>query len=215
MLRYFFVYFQWLTLTVGGSMQHGRDMEAPICPNSVLAPGERLEDLRARFYAVWCGSGLVPDNSTAELANFAAMRLAWLCCQPLAKEEAAGPGRPRKAAAALAAAITIDAFEAITKSRVDLPPSETNDKPRGLEPLLREIFAVGGIDGNAKAAIAAAPMVAGLSRVTRGSVETAGEYFERAKHLQYAEEHPEIAERHAELARRPDIFESIIIRPLK
>lgn len=169
-------------------MQHTCDMEA------VVSPSTDFGELHAKIRAVWADSGLVSNQFRKEKADEAAMKLAWLACHP-PESEAAGRGRPRKTAAAMAAFITVEYFEAITGSTVEKPVREGNNKPRGLEPLVREILDVCGLNAAAKAAIAAAPKLAGHCTVVERPIETAEEYFEwtSAKEL--------LAKRHAKRAK--------------
>lgn len=66
-------------------------------------------------------------------------------------------GRPKNLRAIWVAGAAIGAVEALCRCRIDLPKNDLrNDKPRGIETLVREIFAALIIEGHAKAAIRAA-----------------------------------------------------------
>lgn len=65
-------------------------------------------------------------------------------------------GRPAKPAAAYAADIVMTGIEIATGARADLPISPFNARPRGLEPVVREVLALLGIVANPRAAIHAA-----------------------------------------------------------
>jgi hypothetical protein len=73
---------------------------------------------------------------------------------------ARGRGREKNKRASLAAGFVIDAVERISRCDADRPANisekQANDKPRGLEPLVQNIFEVLHIKGNPKAAIEAA-----------------------------------------------------------
>lgn len=102
-------------------------------------------------------------------------------------------GREKNKRANGAARIVVDAFEAISGCDADKPANiskkHDHDKPRGLEPLVRKMFDVLHIKGNAKAAIEAALK----ERRDQGQQnpreprETKGEdIFERMQHTELA-----------------------------
>jgi hypothetical protein len=165
----------------------------------------RLESMRLQIRDVWSRSGLAnvdfanqvksagyPATSIPiPVIDLAAMQIALLGCQPREPQAVRsrqrrrrdrGKGRPRKTDAAQAAAFIIMHFEEITRSKVDKPASERNAKPRGLEPLVRKIFDICGIDANAKRAIEAAREYVRYSTIIERPVSTAGEYFRASRH---------------------------------
>jgi hypothetical protein len=73
-----------------------------------------------------------------------------------AAPDATGKGRPTKERAIYAASIIVGAFESITGCNADLPANRAQKRTRGLVPLTREIFALLGIEANAKFAVEAA-----------------------------------------------------------
>lgn len=73
-----------------------------------------------------------------------------------AAPDAIEKGRPAKKRAIYAASIIVGAFELITGCNADLPANPAQERTRGLVPLTRKIFALLGIEANAKAAVEAA-----------------------------------------------------------
>jgi hypothetical protein len=65
-------------------------------------------------------------------------------------------GRPTNEPAIRAAAMVVGLFEQVTGSDADKAASGSNQKARGVEPLMRDVFSVLCIKANAKAAIEAA-----------------------------------------------------------
>jgi hypothetical protein len=76
--------------------------------------------------------------------------------RPSPRRQGRTRGRPKKPCAAYAANIVMGAIESITGSRADLPISLHNARPRGVEPVVREVLALLGIAANPRAAIHAA-----------------------------------------------------------
>jgi hypothetical protein len=201
MLQKISVYFQWSRLTPGSSTRHNCNMEPASADIS-----ERLESTREKIRDVWSRSGLVISDSDMKQADLAAMRLAWLSCQPLEIEKAKRPGGRRKDSAAQAAAIVIEYFEEITESKVDRPASNRNNKPRGLEPLVRKVLDVCGFDCTEKGAFNAVSKLVRRGTVIKRPVETAEEYFEWASHKEGEMKYAKLAAWHAEQAKRGSRF---------
>jgi hypothetical protein len=158
MLQNNYVYFQWVPIAPGDSMQHNCNMERQI--DEVAARVEHQASMLARIQDVLRKSGL---NLSMKAADWAAMRLVWLWSElpsvmAHSKTQLRGRRRPPKDFSTWAALIIIEAVQESTKTNATLPTSKRNKKPRGLQPLVREIFQVCGFDAKAKAGIAAAEL---------------------------------------------------------
>jgi hypothetical protein len=160
MLQNISVCFQWLTLTAGDSTQHTCDMDERISVD-IDDLGGRVEHVAIMLERVLnvLSSSQLP-LSTKEM-NWAAMRLVWLWCElpsivVHSKTQVTSRGRPPKVFATKAASILRNAVEKSTRSDTTKPVSRRNKKPRGFEPLVRDIFNVCNFDADPKNAIARA-----------------------------------------------------------
>lgn len=115
--------------------------------------------------------------------------------------EATERGRPKNTRAIRAARIIVNAFEAATLCRVDLPADgrANSEKPKLLEPLIRDVFKVIGIRASPRAMINAAIAVRQQSKRKHASAfrepaerhaVTAEQFFERMKQIDAVERQP-------------------------
>jgi hypothetical protein len=105
-----------------------------------------------------------------------------------------GRGSSKNQRAHYAAIVVINAFEKLAACTVD---RSSRDRPRGLEPLVRRIFAALNIDGNPKAAIEAAVRERArqipaptVSAKSSSAADSASELFERMRRTELAERSP-------------------------
>jgi hypothetical protein len=105
-----------------------------------------------------------------------------------------GRGSSKNRRAHYAASVVINAFEKLAACTAD---QSSRDRPRGLEPLIRKIFAALNIDADPKAAIEAAlrerarqmPAPA-LTAKSNSAADSAAELFERIQRTELAERSP-------------------------
>jgi hypothetical protein len=104
-------------------------------------------------------------------------------------------GRPKTMRTIQAAIIVVDAFEGATSARIDLPANSraNSEKPKVLEPLVREVFQVIGIKASPKAAIHAALIERRKQERANCSGQaperhgiTSDEFFERMQRIELA-----------------------------
>jgi hypothetical protein len=105
-----------------------------------------------------------------------------------------GRGNPKKPRAHYVAGVVINAFERLTGCAVD---RSSRDRPRGLAPLIRKIFAALNIDANPKAAIEAALRERArqlpaptLTTKPSSAADSASDFFERLRRRERVERSP-------------------------